>query len=217
MVGQGKELRVCRCEHVNSQCGKLRISRDLPKRGGKNRGEYAPTQSCEQVAMSKDSVLSESDRKEALSLAYIHAISAAAGYTVATRNFDRDGIDLVIDAGGEMRPAIGIQAKATVNLGQSTAGMYRFPLKRRNYDLLRITTQVPRILVVMAMPREEADWLTMSPVELVLRHCAFWVSLCGAAETDNAESVTVFVPERNLFDIETLRGLMEQSRNGVIR
>lgn len=167
--------------------------------------------------MSDDSVLSESDRKEALSLAYIHAISAGAGYTIATRNFDRDGVDLVIDAGGEMRPAIGVQAKATVNLGEPTAGLYRFPLKRRNYDLLRIKTQVPRILVVLAMPREELKWLTMSRIELVLRHCAFWVSLYGAAETDNTDSVTISVPEGNLFDIETLRGLMEQSRSGVIR
>jgi len=96
--------------------------------------------------MSNDTLLSTSDQKEALSRAYIYAIAAGAGYLVATQDFDRDGIDLMINAGGDMRPSLGIQAKATINLGQPTEGTYRYPLKRRNYDLLRLPTQVPRAL-----------------------------------------------------------------------
>lgn len=36
-----------------------------------------------------------------------------------------------------------LQLQATVNLGESHDGHFRFPLKRRNYDRLRIETQTP--------------------------------------------------------------------------
>jgi len=104
--------------------------------------------------MSEDRLLSRGDREEALSRAYLQAVAAAAGYVVASLDFDRDGIDCVIRAGGRMRPALGVQLKATVGLGEPSAGCYRYPLKRRNYDLLREPTQTPQVLVVLALPED---------------------------------------------------------------
>lgn len=94
---------------------------------------------------------------------------------------------------------------------------YRYALKRRNYDLLRGPTQVPRLLVVLALPEDAADWLHISSEELIMRRCAYWVSLAGAPETDNTTSVTVSVPAQNRFDLAALGALMAQSRTGVIQ
>jgi uncharacterized protein DUF4365 len=163
-----------------------------------------------------DGLLTGTDREEALSRAYIQAIAAGAGYVVATMDFDRDGVDVEIKAGGAMRPSIALQLKATINLGDAVDGVFRFPLKRRNYDLLREQTQVPRLLVILDLPKEEKHWLSVTPEELVLRRCAFWASLAGLPDTDNRESVTVSIPSANLFDIVNLRILMEQSRTGAI-
>ena len=80
-------------------------------------------------------------------------LPTTAGYVVATMDFDRDGIDCEIKAGGRMRPSLGIQLKATVDLGEVADGSYRYPLKRRNFDLLRGPTQVPRLLVLLDLPR----------------------------------------------------------------
>ena len=95
-------------------------------------------------------------------------------------------------------------------------GVFRYPLKSRNYNLLRVSTMVPRILVVLCLPRDETMWLTISADELILRRCAFWASLAGLPDTDNKESVTVSIQANNLFDVGGLKALMEQSRTGAI-
>ena len=164
-----------------------------------------------------DKLLTSADREEALSRAYIQAVAAGAGYVVANLDFDRDSVDCEIKAGGAMRPSIAIQLKATINLDEPVDGAYRYPLKRRNYDLLREPTQTPRMLVVLALPRDEQEWLRVTASALVMKRCAYWVALTGAPETRNSDSVTISLPEQNRLDVDALRGLMEQSRTGVIR
>ena len=164
-----------------------------------------------------DSLLSEQDREEGLSLAYAYTVTKRAGYATAVYEPDRDGVDLRIQAGGGMRPAIELQLKATVSLGEPLDGYYRFPLKVRNYDLLRIETQTPRLLVVLDLPRDENDWVTITEGELILRRRAYWVNLKGYEETANRTSVTVPIPTGNVFNVESLRHLMDQSRRGRIQ
>ena len=164
-----------------------------------------------------DALLTSQDREEALSRVYARAVAAGAGYATADCDFDRDGVDLQIHAGGAMRPALDLQLKATTNLTSAVDGYYRFPLKRRNYDLLRIETQTPRLLVVLELPPDEGRWLTITENELVLRRQAFWLNLRGSEETENQSSVTVRIPRKNVFDINSLRVLMDQSRGGRIR
>ena len=163
-----------------------------------------------------DALLTTPDREEALSRVYARAVAAGAGYVTADCDFDRDGVDLRIHAGGAMRPAIDLQLKATVNLTESENGYCRFRLKRRNYDLLRIATQTPRILFVLDLPADERRWITITPDELVLRRRAYWINLKGCEESDNQSSVTVRIPMRNVFNVETLQSLMQQSRRGKI-
>ena len=164
-----------------------------------------------------DALLTTADQEEALSYVYVRAVAARAGYTTSTPSLDRDGVDLRIQAGGAMRPTLDVQLKATVNLGRRGDGHVRYPLKRRNYDLLRIETRLPRLLVVLDLPKDEDLWMTVTEDELVLRHRAYWLSLQGYKESANKESITVPIPEGNLFDVEGLRRLMEQSREGRIR
>ena len=165
-----------------------------------------------------DALLTTQDREECLSKAYAHTVAARAGYTTAVYEHDRDGVDIRIQAGGSMRPAIDLQLKATINLGETDDdGCFHFPLKRVNYDKLIIATQTPRLLVVLDLPREETEWMTITADELVLRRRAYWLNLLGSTETENQWSVTVRIPELNVFDVESLRALMEQSRGGKIR
>ena len=164
-----------------------------------------------------DALLTTQDREEALSYVYARAVAAGAGYVTAHCDFDRDGVDLRIHAGGSMRPAIDLQLKATVNLAESQPGYCRFALKRRNYDLLRVETQTPRLLVVLDLPQDESQWITMGPHELILRRRAYWLSLRSCEASDNRSSVTVQIPTENAFNIESLRALMDHSRRGDIR
>ena len=164
-----------------------------------------------------DALLTKPDREEALSRIYAHAVATQAGYVTAEYSQDRDSVDLRIQAGGAMRPALDLQLKATVNLLRSDKGYVQFPLKRKNYDQLRIDTQTPRLLVVLDLPKEEHQWMTITENELVLRHRAYWLNLKGWNETANQTSVTVRISEQNIFNVENLRALMEQSRQGSIQ
>ena len=163
-----------------------------------------------------DSLLTVPDQEELLSKAYAHAVAARAGFVTAVYEKDRDGIDLRIQAGGDMRPALELQLKATVNLHDVGDNRVAFPLPRRNYDLLRIETQTPRLLVVLDLPEDPLNWTTITVDELVIRHRAYWLNLLGWDETNNETSVTVRIPKQNLFDVDGLKALMEQSRTGRI-
>lgn len=164
-----------------------------------------------------DAVLTDSSRKEALSCVYACAIAARAGYMTTTLLPDLDGVDLQIRAGGAMRPALDLQLKATVNLKRRSDGHLVFPLKRRNYDLLRIGTQTPRLLMVLDLPRDKGRWMSVTKNKLILRRRAYWLNLHGCKEVKNKTSVTVAIPKENLFDVKNLRSLMKRSRGGTIR
>jgi hypothetical protein len=168
------------------------------------------------MGVAMDSLLAATDIEEALSIAYVHAVAAAAGYVIALKNFDRDGIDVTIEAGGGFRPKVDAQVKATINISQS-GEVLKFPLKKNNYDHLIIPTQTPRILILMHLPTEQIDWVKVDVEALVLKNCAYWVCLTGKAATTNTASVTIDVPVNNRFDVPGLKSLLEMSRTGTLR
>ena len=158
----------------------------------------------------------EPDQKAALSVLYARALATRAGFSTSVPEPDRDSVDLSIHAGGLRRPSLDLQLKATIGLGEPQAGVLSFRLSIKNYNDLRISTQTPRLLVVLELPPDESQWMTVTPEALVLRRRAYWLSLDGHDEVPGQQSVTVRIPEHNVFDVQALRTLMEQSRNGEI-
>lgn len=56
------------------------------------------------------SLLDAAARKEMLSIAYVRAVAAQAGYAVSPGHCpDRDSVDLTVHAGGTMHPSIDLQ------------------------------------------------------------------------------------------------------------
>ena len=124
------------------------------------------------------------DLKAEFGQAYVRAIAHAAGYFVqeAGRNMDADGIDLTMfnrSAEGPVRsPRLDIQLKTTTK--PITADPFDFDLPIKNYNDLRAApVQVPRILVVVVVPKDAATWVNATEESLLLRHCGYWISLRG--------------------------------------
>jgi len=161
-----------------------------------------------------DAFLSLNDQMEALSRAFVAAIAAKAGYAMSIPDFDRDSVDLMVCAKGAMRPQIGIQLKATTAI-PSGAVEFSFPLSIKNYDDLRVPTQTPRILVVLALPDDDSQWLDHQAHHLLMRRCAYWKSLRGSPETSNVASVSIPMDTNKRFDVATLVSLMQKSREGA--
>ncbi len=164
------------------------------------------------IGVTPDAVISREQSQEALSVAYVRLVAALAGYTVAKPEPDMDGIDLQIRAGGRFRPMLDCQLKATTNLRRRSDDVLTYPLPVDNYRQLRDGAIVSRLLVILDLPRDEAEWLTISREQLALKRCAYWVDLTDHPPRDNTSSVTVEVPNDNLFDVDALTELMEQSR-----
>ena len=167
-----------------------------------------------------DAILTPQKQEEKISRLYVEAVATRLGYAVSTFEPDYDGVDMGIRAGGKMRPAIDLQLKATINLKGPIDESYRFPLRRRNYELLQGDNfRVPRLLVVLHLPRDKNQWIVVKGDGLTLSGRAFWLNLRTLEtleETDKRKSVTVQIPKENLFDDASLRELMDQARTGRI-
>lgn len=131
-----------------------------------------------------DGLLTDAYQKEALSFIYAQAIAARARYSTSIPSPDRNGVDLQVQVGGRLRPALDLQLKSTVNLTGTGDGLVRHPLNRGNYDLHRIHCQV-RLLANLDLLNDVDQWMTVSAEKLVLRNRACWLSLLGYPETRN--------------------------------
>ena len=87
-----------------------------------------------------DALLTSQDREEALSRVYARAV-AGAGYVTSDCEFDRDGVDLSIHAGGAMRPALDLQLKATT--GPDLGGGRALPVPIEAQELRSVANRDP--------------------------------------------------------------------------
>lgn len=162
--------------------------------------------------------LSSNDIESELSYAYLHAVAsiAGAGCEVCTRHEDNRGVDARITAWGPFSGAnyleeidLKIQLKATTAAPIVNNGNISYFLKgiNRYDDLRRETIAAPRILVVMFLPENNSDWLNISDEQLILKKCAYWVSLRGAPDSGNGSGATVYIPQIQLFTPENLQDI----------
>jgi Domain of unknown function (DUF4365) len=88
-----------------------------------------------------------------------------------------------------------------------------YDLAVANYNDLRMEEAgTPRILVLLVMPDDEERWIEQTEEMLLLRHCAYWVSLKGMPATSNTKTVRISVPRVNVFSVNGLRALMDKVR-----
>ena len=143
--------------------------------------------------------------------------SARAGYTCQVKTVDEDSVD-IRDRGERLSfinkwvlrsPRIEVQLKATSS-PQLRTNHLTFRLPSKNYRDLRDTTLIPRLLVVLVLPKDPAEWIETSEECMISRRCAYWVSLLGTAETTNVKTVSINLPRSHLFNVDQLRELMER-------
>jgi Domain of unknown function (DUF4365) len=90
----------------------------------------------------------------------------------------------------------------------------RYDIDVATYESLRTAPPIPRILVLLVLPEEEVDWLSQSPEELIIRHCAYWTSLRGAEATTATSSVRIRIPRSQVFSAQAVQALMSRLAEG---
>jgi hypothetical protein len=149
--------------------------------------------------------MTENNIKAELSYAYLHAVAARAGFgcEYAGRHSDNAGVDaylrikerLASDSKHTNFP-VEVQLKSTSKPPVLEAGRYSFWLDDlERYDDLRVrSAPMPRLLAVLFLPENAAQWLEQSEDALISRRCAYWVSLWDAPPSSNKSGQTVYLP-----------------------
>lgn len=156
-------------------------------------------------------------QKEQFSSAFVRVVATVAGYALYKPEVDEDSVDWGIAAkrrtGKLYSPRLELQLKST-SRNVIDDFYLRYPLSLKNYNELRVKTHVPRILVLVLIPEHLTDWLVQSESELLMRHCAYWISLGGKPQTQNRTSVTIEIPRTNQFTVKVLQSMIERIGNG---
>lgn len=158
--------------------------------------------------------LSPPNIESELSYAYLHAVASRAGMACreSNRHEDNNGIDAhltawlpFVDAATLTEVDLKVQLKATIAQPADDGLSYSYRLKgaQRYNDLRCETLTVARVLVVLFLPEDAAEWLTHAPEQLVLRRCAYWQSLRGAPEI-SADSAIIKLPKTQAFSPDSL-------------
>lgn len=159
-------------------------------------------------------------KQEAFSRAYIRAVSAVAGCAVSVPEPDHDKLDFTIYSRHrgtvKTKPKVDIQAKCQLKPAGTLADPIPYVLDLETYDNLRDPmVSDPRILVLVIVPQDENEWLEQSEEEMSLKHCGYWLSLKGAAESTNSTSQTVYIPKQNILSPDCLTEMMQKISNGI--
>jgi len=159
-------------------------------------------------------MLTNNHIKAELSNAYVQAIAARNGFSMEFTRNDFDSVDVTICGKGKLSiesllhsPKIDIQLKSTINwvINENTIS---YNLSLKNYNDLIVETTVPRILVLLCLPNDEIDWLIHSVESLILKKCAYWVSLKGLPKSENESNQTIKIPINNVFSPKAIKELM---------
>lgn len=172
-------------------------------------------------------MLTDKHIREGLSRAYIQAVAFRAGFNVAFDAFDY-GIDgtfsevkRVNEPNGTSRYRqsgfkIDFQAKASSSANRLSISdtSIEFALEAKSQRDLADPEGTKRILILLVLPDDPAQWLATDEDALVLRRCAWWLWLQGQAPTTNSDSVVVQIPRAQRFDVAALQAMMQRVRVG---
>lgn len=159
---------------------------------------------------------------EDMSIAYLQALCAVNGYSLEEVKHDNYGVDCHVQCSGYPSencslccPSINVQLKSSYSQVREENGFIVYNLEVKNYkDLIKTDRFVPTILVLLHMYEEKDRWLSHTPEQLIIRKCAYWVSLKGKEDTDNTQSITIRIPIANLLTPSSLKELMIKISKG---
>ena len=127
-------------------------------------------------------MLTQNGIKQEISFIYLHALVTRLGYSLERTSIDMDSVDATICArakvigsrGSVLSPKIDVQLKATER--ECSGNSIAFNISRKNYDDLRQSAMVPKILIILFLP-VEADWFSFDLDKISVYGKGYWMSL----------------------------------------
>jgi hypothetical protein len=165
-------------------------------------------------------VITEAHRKELLSRAYVEVVTALCGMAWSRPEPDY-GVDLILHRVGTIEGRrvqtgypLEIQLKSTV-CAEARDEEIRYDLEADAYGKLAASNVgSERILVLLVLLRGEENWTSITEAGLLLRGCAYWISLKGRPAGEQKRSVRIAIPRQNVFSPEALKEIMRRVEMG---
>lgn len=157
-----------------------------------------------------------------LGFSYLHAVVSRAGGSCnrTDQTADNMGIDVYLTFEGNFSPkpvlrtiTISGQLKTTRQVLSTSNGRICYSLDAKQYNKYIQRSNVDFLLFLFVVPENVETWLEFTPQELILRKCCYWTSLKGALPSVGSD-VTVYFPEKNLFNVEQLRKILAKLSKG---
>lgn len=170
-----------------------------------------------------------SKRQEQFSIAYLSSLCSVSGFTIERiDSIDQKSIDVQIEQmcptayGSPLIDALKVQIKCKSGVKPNRNGMLHIRLSPKNYNDLRVETAIPRILVLLCIPKvDESTWLSYGTDSIGLHNSAYWYSLRGLPEhifptpMPVDPKVPIDIPATQKLTSDSLVGLMDKLANGV--
>ncbi len=155
--------------------------------------------------------------KQEVSFIFLHALVTRLGYALERTTIDMDSVDATICARGKipgskgsiLSPKIDVQLKATEQ--EYTGDPNPFRLSKKNYDDLRKTTMVPKILGVVFLQR--GKWIDQDAEKILLYAKGYWMCLKGMDATNSQTSVSIPLPASQIITEEAIQQWMIAAAN----
>jgi hypothetical protein len=130
------------------------------------------------------------------------------------------GVDVYLTFEGDFSPkpvlrviTIAGQLKTTRQALRVSGGRISYSLDAKQYSKYIQQSNADFLLFLFVVPENVETWLEFTPQELILRKCCYWTSLKGAAPPVG-DNVTVYFPEKNIFNVEQLRKILAEISKG---
>ncbi|MFD9699113.1 DUF4365 domain-containing protein [Lentzea sp. NPDC059081] len=161
-------------------------------------------------------------RQEQFSLAFVRMIAAAAGCSIKWHETDYDGVDITIASSTEYEtyycPEFELQLKCTTQHDLLRDTYFSWKMERGPF--LKLThgkRYNEAFLGVLVIPRDDEPLLNQCEQHLLTGSRMYWqhATLLGEID-DDANSKTVHLPRSNLFDVASLRSIMQRVGEGGV-
>jgi len=154
-----------------------------------------------------------------LATAYVQAVAAVAGATIAVSRQDY-GVDgtlkhIVKTTGGRFVESgfpVDFQLKGTTT-AEISDGVVSYDLKVRNYDLIveRGALAAPYYLFLVCFGKEVARWIVQTPEELILSASVYWWTHIGE-RSRNTSFVRINVPTAQRLNVQSFEGILQAAK-----
>jgi hypothetical protein len=166
-------------------------------------------------------MITSAHSQEGISRSYIYAVASKASVNLqvgAEFDYGFDGtFRPVVNRNGrrvESGHLLEFQLRSSFNwTSDSTTISYSLKTKTYNDLVTRDPHAVGAILVLVCLPADQDDWITITEDHTILQKCCYYTRLTGSPIANENSNKLIKIPRVNLLTAENLQKVLQEERD----